>query len=141
MDSLLFLVSPIWWNTETILSSLIIASTIAMTVIVYRFIRAIKPSIQNQEEDFVFTAEEDADWEEKTLTRLKTHLMQYYSPAHTPAHTAEEICQYVTHPEMIATLTRLEHAEYSKEKITREERNTINTTIASILPVLKKPSR
>jgi hypothetical protein len=43
-----------------------------MTVIVYRFIRAIKPSIQNQEEDFVFTAEEDADWEEKTLTRLKT---------------------------------------------------------------------
>lgn len=138
MDSLLFLVSPIWWNPETTLTSLIIAATIAMIVIVYRFTKSMKPLIQNQEEDFVFTAEGDSDWEEKTLLRLKSYLMQYYRPAHTPAHTAEEIREYITHPTMIATLTRLERAEYSKEKIPLEERKILNTTIASILPDLRK---
>lgn len=138
MESYLFLVSPIWWDSSTTAISLLIASMIGMTYVVYRFIKTMRPITGEREVDFIFTSEQDTHWEEKTLERIKNYLIEVYRPSKTTSHTVEEMKHYITNQEFITLLNQIESAEYSKRKIPLEERKNINTDITRLLPLLSK---
>lgn len=136
MEGFLFIVGPIWWNEQLPIISILIASTLAMMLVVHRFLKKILPPSNGREEDFIFTAEKDQLWNEKTIERLRSYLASIYFPTNTKAHTTKEIKQYLDNHELVSLLERIEHAEYNNEVIQRDERISINKRLSEILPTL-----
>lgn len=133
MEGLFFAVPPLWWSGPIPVLSLVIASTIAMMYIVYRFLRSMRTLATPGQRDYTFVAETDPDFATRTLENLKEYLTYLHDPRRVTSHTVEEIREYIQDRELLVLLDQLERAEYSKKLLTLKEAKDTNIFLAKML--------
>lgn len=136
MDSLLFLMNPILWDTiwrkQDIYIVILIFLWGIFLLFLGRYLRSAKKKVvvkSLKKVPFVFQDPEDPEYERNTLHSLKQILANLYTPNHTESHTVKEIGQYVFDSELIELAKKLETAIYQWTTLTPTERKSHNDAI------------
>ena len=119
MEGILFIISPVWWNTPITWLSIAIALFwwvfIGISLIYKQSKKNIKPKPENKipNPKIQLVSTSDIHYAEKTLKKIREYLTSNYYPMHSWAHIPIDIRSYTIDDELIAIIEQLEKMEFS----------------------------